>query len=365
MRLEEYDYELPESAIAQTPLTDRAASKLLWLHKDSGMAEDRSFGDVVEILRPGDLLVLNETRVTALRLYGVRPSGGRVELLLLHPMSSGVYEALAKPGRRLQPGASIEFDGGLTAVVVENLTEGRKLIRFDPMPALAERLEQLGRVPLPPYIHVPLADPERYQTVYSRRQSQSPGISPPLPSPPPRHESSWQGERKAVGGSAAAPTAGLHFTTELLQRLQAMEVRIATVNLQVGLDTFRPITAEDPRRHAIHGETCSLPAETQQAVECATGRIVAVGTTAVRTLESFAVGPRRVEAGIKDTRLFITPGYKFKIIDGMFTNFHMPRTTMLLMVSALAGKDAVMPAYRRALDANYRFLSFGDSMLIL
>ncbi|HVT12250.1 MAG TPA: tRNA preQ1(34) S-adenosylmethionine ribosyltransferase-isomerase QueA [Fimbriimonadaceae bacterium] len=335
MRLEDLDYHLPEVAIAQAPLADRAASKLLWLHKETGEIEDRAFRDVVEILRPGDLLVLNDTRVTALRLFGEKPSGGKVELLLLKEVAPGEYEALAKPGKRLQAGARIGFQSGLGAEVLEVLPEGRRRVRFGADPDLKAKLAETGLIPLPPYVKRAIDDPERYQTVYSQN-----------------------------AGSAAAPTAGLHFTREILAALEAKGVRIARVTLDVGLDTFRPITAEDPLEHAIHGETCHLPESTRQAVAETKGRIIAVGTTAVRTLETFATGPRQVEAGSRDTRLFITPGYRFQVVDGMFTNFHLPRTTMLLMISALVGRERVMAAYAHAVAAGYRFLSFGDSMLI-
>lgn len=336
MRLEDLDYDLPESAIAQAPLADRAASKLLWLHRDSGLIEDRSFRDVVEILTKGDLLVLNDTRVTALRLFGEKSTGAKVEVLLLKEKSPGEYEALVKPGRRLQPGARISFEQGLEAAVSDNLPEGRKLLRFEPDATWVEKLAAVGRVPLPPYVKRQIEDPERYQTVYAR-----------------------------AGGSAAAPTAGLHFTTEILQALEAKGVSLATVTLDVGLDTFRPITADNPLEHAIHGERCHLPDSTRSAIENARGRIIAVGTTAVRTLESFAVRRREVRPGSMDTKLFIAPGYEFKVVDGMFTNFHMPRTTMLLMISAMAGEEAVKRAYDHALVSGYRFLSFGDSMLIV
>jgi S-adenosylmethionine:tRNA ribosyltransferase-isomerase len=336
VKLQDLDYDLPEEAIAQTPLADRAASKLLWLHKGSGEIEDVCFRDIVHLLEPGDLLVLNDTRVTALRLLGEKPTGGQVELLLLKEAAPGVFEALAKPGKRLQPGATVRLQHGLAATVLENLPEGRKLVRFAPDEALAENLRSIGKVPLPPYVKRQIEDPERYQTVYAK-----------------------------TGGSAAAPTAGLHFTPEILESLRVKGIQTANVTLDVGLDTFRPITAENPLQHEIHGETCHLPEATQRAIHEANGRIIAVGTTAVRTLETFAAAPRRVGAGSRDTKLFITPGYKFKIVDGMFTNFHMPRTTMLLMISALAGQSNVMKAYAHALEESYRFLSFGDSMLIL
>jgi len=336
MKLEDLDYDLPESAIAQTPLADRAASKLLWLHRNSGLIEDRGFRDVVDILQPGDLLVMNDTRVTAIRLLGEKPSGGKVELLLLKETAATEFEILAKPGRRLQPGAIVEFPNGLRATITENLPEGRKRARFSPDRDLKDKLTAIGKIPLPPYIKREIEDPERYQTVYAH-----------------------------TAGSAAAPTAGLHFTENILEALKAKGVKTATVNLDVGLDTFRPITVEEPLDHKIHGETCHLPEETKQTIDEAAGRIIAVGTTAVRTLESFATGHRRVESGSMETRLFITAGYEFKIVDGMFTNFHLPRTTMLLMIFALGGEEAVRNAYRHAVASAYRFLSFGDSMLIV
>ena len=334
-RLSDYDYDLPESAIAQTPLTDRATSQLLWLHKNSGTVEHRGFRDVVDILQPGDLLVLNNTRVTAFRLFGQKPSGGKVELLALKQIDNQSFECLLKPGRRLQPGAAIDFSDHLSAVVEENLPEGRKLVRFVASGDVRVAIASLSAVPLPPYIHTSLQQPERYQTVYA-----------------------------SVPGSAAAPTAGLHFTKEILDALQAKGVKTAWVTLDVGIDTFRPVQVEDPCEHPIHGEICELPVETVSAINQCKGRIIAVGTTSVRTLETFAIGKRRVEAGRRDTKLFIRPGFDFKVIDGMFTNFHMPRTTMLMMISALAGREAVMLAYNEALASGYRFLSFGDSMLI-
>ena len=331
-RLEDFDYELPEQAIAQTPLEDRAAARLLWLHRATGALEHRAFRDVPDLLRPGDLLVLNDTRVTALRLLGRRPTGGQVELLLLERFPDGSFGALARPGKRLRPGTRVEFDSGLVGFIEESLKEGQKRVRFnDP-----SKIEAVGAVPLPPYIHVPLSVPERYQTVYA-----------------------------SAPGSAAAPTAGLHFTQELLARLQERGVDLAYVTLDVGLDTFRPIRTENLEEHVMHGELCTLPAETATAVEECTGRIVAVGTTTVRTLETFAVGRRAVEAGTKRTQIFIRPGYQLSVVDGMFTNFHMPRTSMLAMLAALVGTENLMASYREAVRAGYRFLSFGDSMLIL
>jgi S-adenosylmethionine:tRNA ribosyltransferase-isomerase len=335
-RLSDYDYLLPEERIAQTPLPDRAASRLLHLERLTGIVHHRVFSEVVDLLNPGDLLVLNDTRVSAVRLLGHKPTGGAVEALLIREEAPGVYEALLKPGRRMRPGAKVVFEGDLAAEVLEEREEGRKTIRFEPRDDLKDRLQTFGLAPLPPYIREGLRDKERYQTVYGA------------------HE-----------GSAAAPTAGLHFTPEILERLRAKGIETARVTLHVGLDTFRPVQAEDPSEHPIHGETCVLSQETAAKIAESEGRIIAVGTTTVRTLETFAIDRRRVEPGERVSRLFIRPGYDFRIVDGMFTNFHMPRTTMLMMISAMAGRDRVMQAYHEALAESYRFLSFGDSMLIL
>lgn len=330
-----FDYDLPESLIAQVPLEDRADSRLLHIDLAAQSIWHRRFRDAPDQLREGDLLVVNDTRVTAVRLYGNRPTGGQVEALLLSRLESNHSVALLKPGRRLKPGAVIEFGGGLRAVVVEELDGGRKLVRFDGDDVAGEIASQ-GVAPLPPYIRVPLANRERYQTVYNRSE-----------------------------GSAAAPTAGLHFTDEILANLRARGCGMASVTLDVGLDTFRPISAPTPEEHAIHGERCRISEAAAEAVNGCRGRVIAVGTTAARTLESFAVGRRRVRTGEMESRLFIRPGYAFQIIDGMFTNFHMPRTTMLLMLGALAGQELIAKAYDEAIQQNYRFLSFGDSMLIL
>jgi len=284
----------------------------------------------------GDLLVLNDTRVSAVRLFGEKPTGGAVEALLLREEESGVYEALLRPGKRLKPGQQIQFEGGLEAQVTADLDEGRKLLTFKQADDLREKIATFGLAPLPPYIHEKLADKERYQTVYG-----------------------------TTAGSAAAPTAGLHFTPEILAELETKGVRTSKVTLHVGLDTFRPVQTDDPAQHPIHGETCDLSQKTASNIALSSGRIIAVGTTTVRTLESFANGRRSVDPGSKTSRLFIRPGFDFKIVDGMFTNFHMPRTTMMMMISALAGRDNVMKAYDEAVAKGYRFLSFGDSMLIL
>lgn len=332
-RLSDYDFDLPERLIAQTPLADRAASRLLWLHREDGRVEHRRFREVTDILRPGDLLVVNDTRVSAVRVKGRKATGGAVEALLLHEVDAGVYEAMVKPGRRLPDGTRIEL-AGLAATV-----EGRggiRTVRFDPHPELRSRVAAEGETPLPPYIHERLADAERYQTAYAV------------------HE-----------GSAAAPTAGLHFTPEILAALAANGVGIVRVTLHVGIDTFKPLQTENLEEHRMHGEVCEVPVETACAVEACQGRVVAVGTTTVRTLETFATGPRQLASGQRRSELFIRPGFRFQIVDGMFTNFHLPRTTMLAMISALAGYDAVRAAYAEAIRESYRFLSFGDSMLIL
>jgi len=333
--LSDFDYRLPEELIAQTPLEDRAASRLLWLRRN-GAIEHRQFRDVTAILEAGDLLVLNDTRVSALRLIGAKPTGAVVEALLLREVSPRLFVSLMKPGKRLRQGATILFGEGLEATVVSDLEDGLKLIEFAPVEDLYPILNLYGKVPLPPYIHETLQDRERYQTVYG-----------------------------SVNGSSAAPTAGLHLTSQLIEELRGIGVEFATVTLHVGIDTFRPVQVENLDDHRMHGETCVMPEATANQIRRAKGRIIAVGTTTVRTLESFAVGRRQVMSGTQDSRLFIRPGYEFKVIDGMFTNFHLPRTTMLLMISALVGREKILAAYKQAVEDRYRFLSFGDSMLIL
>ncbi len=334
-RLSEYDYLLPPELIAQEPLKERTASRLLCLNKHTGEIEDRTFTDLATLLSPGDLLVLNNTRVTALRLFGAKSTGGRVETLLLEEVAPHRYVCLAKPAKRLTVGTEIRFDGGLIASVVELLEEGKRLLQFEPTESFRQNLAQSGEVPLPPYIDHVLEDPERYQTVVA-----------------------------SEAGSAAAPTAALHFSSEFLERLSKTGIDIAFVTLSVGLDTFRPVQVEDLDDHRMHGERCSVPPETAEKIAACPGRIIAVGTTAVRTLESFAQGPRAVSPGSVTTRLFIQPGYRFQVIDGMLTNFHLPKTTMLVMIAALCGREHVLNAYRHAVAEKYRFLSFGDSMFI-
>ncbi len=334
-RLSDFAYDLPEDLIAQTPLEDRSSSRLLVLHRN-GAIEHRRFVEAIDLLQPGDLLVMNDTRVSAVRLFGHKSSGGEVEALLLRRIGSALYEALLRPGKRLKSGSRIEFDDRLSATVQAEQVDGVRTILFDDVADLEARIKVKGLVPLPPYIHERLADAERYQTVY--------GVH---------------------SGSSAAPTAGLHFTSEILDRLIVKGVDTARVTLHVGIDTFRPVQVENLDEHQMHGETCIVSEEAAKKVREAKGRIIAVGTTTVRTLESFAMGQRLVQAGEMESKLFIRPGFKFQIVDGMFTNFHLPATTMLLMISALATKNSVLEAYRQAISEKYRFLSFGDSMLIL
>lgn len=305
------------------------------LHRQGTQFGHRSFIDLPSILRGGDLLVLNDTVVSARRLFGARATGAAVEALLLRQIGDE-FEALTRPAKKLKIGESIEFEAGLIGVVTASLGEGLKRIRFEPSDDLESHILSASQVPLPPYIHTPIGDQARYQTVYG-----------------------------SIPGSSAAPTAGLHFTDEVFKALAERGVQTATVTLDIGLDTFRPVSSENIEDHLIHGETCSVAPATCEAVAACKGRIIGVGTTSTRTLESLAIGPRRLEPGSKDTRIFITPGYEFKVIDGLLTNFHMPRTTMLFMVAALVGRDRLMDAYREAVEERYRFLSFGDSMLVL
>lgn len=335
MRLSDLHFDLPEALIAQTPLEDRAASRLLVVNRETKEIRHQQFRDVVDLLHPGDVLVMNNTRVTALRLFGQRPTGGQVELFLLVDEGQGQFVALARPGKRLKPGATVDFDAGLQAEILADLGEGRKRVRLTSAGPLQEALAQVGRVPLPPYIHEELHAPERYQTVYAKR-----------------------------AGSSAAPTAGLHFTPEILEALQAKGVVTAEVTLDVGIDTFRPVAVEDLSQHVMHGERCEISPETANLINQRTGRLIAVGTTSCRTLESLADGPGRVRAGETVTQIFITPDNPPQVVDGMFTNFHMPGTTMLAMVASFIGLNGFRSSYRDAVSHQYRFLSFGDSMFI-
>ncbi len=329
-----FDYELPEELIAQEPVEPRDSSRLLIVHRATGLLEHRYFYELPEYLREGDTLVLNDSRVSARRLFGRKPTGGRVELLLLRPVGDGRWHALVRPGRRLPEGSWIILDESHTAQIEARLEGGIRLVRF--IPPADEWLQTVGQIPLPPYIHRQLTDPERYQTVYARQP-----------------------------GSAAAPTAGLHFTPKLLETLKAQGVQIATVTLHVSLDTFRPLQSERVEEHKMHGEWFTLSPEAAERINSTRGRIVAVGTTSVRVLESAAVGKRRVQPMTGETRLYITPGYEFKVVDALITNFHMPHTTMLVLVCAFGGRERILTAYQEAIRQRYRFLSFGDAMLIL
>lgn len=346
LRIDDFDYELPQELIAQEPLEDRAASRLMVLDRHTGSVDHRMFRDLPSLLQPGDLLVMNDSRVIPARLRGHRESGGGVEVLILRPESDGLWRALAKPVRRLKVGERIVIPAkpGADApdahvVLKEKLGEGQVVVEIDD--ELSRHLEGYGHVPLPPYITHQLDDDERYQTVYANQQ-----------------------------GSAAAPTAGLHFTNEMLAELAGQGIDSAYVTLHVGLDTFRPVSEEYAEDHEIHSEWCSVPQETwDKIVETKErgGRVVAVGTTSARTLESLG---QRVEAGQPGpfdafTRIYITPGYKWTMVDVLFTNFHLPKSTLLLMISALAGRENVLAAYQEAIAKGYRFFSFGDAMLIV
>ena len=340
MQTKDYWYDLPEELIAQTPLERRDSSRLMVLDRETGDVSHRHFYDIVEYLRPGDCLVMNDSRVLPARLLGHRPSGGAVEVLLLRDLGDNRWECLCKPGRKMQVGNEVIFGSGeLTAVVREVREDGNRVVEFQYEGIFLEVLERLGKMPLPPYIKEELADQERYQTVYSREV-----------------------------GSAAAPTAGLHFTTELLERIRAMGVQTAFVTLHVGLGTFRPVKAEQITDHHMHAELCMISEETASILNRtkeAGGRIICVGTTSCRTLESLVGEDGRFAAGSKWTDIFIYPGYRFKAMDGLITNFHLPESTLVMLVSAFAGREHVLNAYAEAVKERYRFFSFGDAMCII
>ena len=340
MKTSDFYYDLPQELIAQTPLERRDGSRLMVLDRESGEITHRHFYDLPEYLHPGDTLALNDSRVLPARLYGHRvPTGGAVELLLLKDQGDGKWECLARPGRKLKPGAEVSFgDGELTATIAEDLQEGKKLVQFHYEGIFLEILERLGKMPLPPYIKEELQNGERYQTVYSK-----------------------------VTGSAAAPTAGLHFTKELLQKIQDMGVSIAYVTLHVGLGTFRPVSAEEVTDHHMHSEFCMISKETAELLNETHrrgGRIICVGTTSCRTLESFAKEDGTFEESSGWTEIFIYPGYRFKAMDALVTNFHLPESTLVMLVSAFAGREHILNAYNTAVQERYRFFSFGDAMLI-
>ncbi|WP_213471321.1 tRNA preQ1(34) S-adenosylmethionine ribosyltransferase-isomerase QueA [Paenibacillus dendritiformis] len=336
-----FDFDLPERLIAQTPLPERTASRLLALNRRTGEVEHRTFPDIIEYLKPGDLLVLNDTRVIPARLHGVKPdTGGHVEVLLLKQEQDDVWEVLAKPAKRLKKGSTVRFGDELTGTVIEEREMGGRLIRFEYAGIFNEILDRLGQMPLPPYIKEQLQDRERYQTVYAK------------------HE-----------GSAAAPTAGLHFTDRILEDIRAKGVRIAMITLHVGLGTFRPMSADVVEEHVMHSEYYEMSEETAALINetrSSGGRIVAVGTTSCRTLETVAgrYGSEPVAACSGWTDIFIYPGYEFRLVDSLLTNFHLPKSTLVMLVSAFAGREHIMAAYREAIEQEYRFFSFGDVMFI-
>ena len=340
MKTQDFWYDLPEELIAQTPLQQRDSSRLLVLDKVTGEVKHRHFYDILEYLQPGDCLVMNDSRVLPARLLGHRPTGGAVEVLLLRDLGDKKWECLCKPGKKMQVGSVVIFGNGeLTATVVEVQETGNRVVEFHYEGIFLEVLERLGKMPLPPYIKEELSDQERYQTVYS----------------------------KAVG-SAAAPTAGLHWTEDLLQKARDMGVKTAFVTLHVGLGTFRPVKAENILEHHMHAELCMISDETAQILnqtKADGGRIICVGTTSCRTLESLVNDDGTFEAKSKWTEIFIYPGYTFKAMQGLITNFHLPESTLVMLVSAFAGRDHVLFAYEQAVKERYRFFSFGDAMCII
>ena len=341
MDVKDFYFDLPQELIAQDPLEDRSASRLLVLDKSTGRMEHRGFRDVTEYLKKGDCLVINDTKVIPARLYGRKEgTDALIEILLLKRKENDVWETLVKPGKKCRPGAEISFgEGILKGKIIEVVEEGNRLIQFEYEGIFEEILDRLGEMPLPPYITHKLKDKNRYQTVYAK------------------HE-----------GSAAAPTAGLHFTEELLEKIQSMGVRIAHVTLHVGLGTFRPVKVEEVTEHHMHSEFYVVEEEQAALINQTRkqgGRVIAVGTTSCRTLESAASEDGTLKAGSGWTDIFIYPGYRFKILDGLITNFHLPESTLIMLVSAFAGKEHVLAAYEEAVREKYRFFSFGDAMIIL
>ena len=340
MRVEDFNFELPIELIAQHPLKERDQSRLLVVDKHSGELEHRKFHDILDYLKKGDVLVLNDTRVIPARLLGVKKeTEGKIEFLLLNRKKLDTYECLAKPGKRAKVGARFTFgEGLLEAEVIEVLENGNRIVQFHYEGVFEEILDRLGEMPLPPYIKEKLEDKERYQTVYSRSE-----------------------------GSAAAPTAGLHFTEKLLEEIRALGVEIAFLTLHVGLGTFRPVKVESVENHDMHSEFYSLDAQNAEIINAARrkgGRVISVGTTSTRTLETIADAEGYVKEESGYTKIFIYPGYQFKCIDCLITNFHLPESTLIMLVSALAGKENIMNAYETAVKEKYRFFSFGDSMFI-
>ena len=339
MKTSDFWYDLPEELIAQTPLEQRDTSRLLVLNKETGEVKHQHFYDIIDYLQPGDCLVMNDSRGLPARLLGHRPTGGAVEVLLLRDLGEKKWECLCKPGRKMQVGHEVIFgDGELTATVVEVQETGNRVVEFHYDGIFLEVLERLGKMPLPPYIKAELQDQERYQTVYSKEV-----------------------------GSAAAPTAGLHFTNELLDKIRDKGVKTAFVTLHVGLGTFRPVKAENISEHHMHSELCMISAETAAILnetKAKGGRIICVGTTSCRTLESLVNDDGSFEAKSKWTEIFIYPGYRFKAMQALITNFHLPESTLVMLVSAFAGRENVLNAYEEAVREKYRFFSFGDAMFI-
>lgn len=341
MKRSDFNYELPEELIAQDPLEKRDNSRLMVLHRATGELEHKHFYDIIDYLNPGDCLVINDTKVIPARLMGVKEeTGASIEVLLLKRKEEKVWETLVKPGKKARVGARISFgDGLLTGEVIDVVEEGNRLIRFEYEGIFEEILDRLGQMPLPPYITHQLQDKNRYQTVYARQE-----------------------------GSAAAPTAGLHFTRELLQKIREKGIRIATVTLHVGLGTFRPVKEENVLDHHMHSEFYMVDAEAAQIInetKAAGGRVISVGTTSTRTIESVAEEDGHIPESSGWTDIFIYPGYSFKAVDCLITNFHLPESTLIMLVSALAGREQVLHAYQVAVEERYRFFSFGDAMLIV
>ncbi len=339
MKKSDFDFELPEELIAQTPIQQRDHSRLMHLDKQTGEISHEHFYDLPRFLKKGDCLVLNDSRVLPARLIGCRSTGGSVELVLLRDLGEGRWECLSRPGRKTKPGTELSFGGGELTATVESVAEGgNRIVKFHYEGIFLEVLERLGKMPLPPYIKEELQDAERYQTVYSREV-----------------------------GSAAAPTAGLHFTRELLAQIEAMGVNVCYVTLHVGLGTFRPVKEDEIENHEMHSEFCIIPERTARIVtetKKAGNRVIAVGTTSCRTLESFAQEDGSLPVSSGWTNIFIYPGYQFKCIDALITNFHLPESTLIMLVSALAGREHVLNAYKCAVEERYRFFSFGDAMMI-
>lgn len=341
MKLEEFDYDLPEELIAQVPIKQRDESRLMVLNRKENTVEHKIFKDIIDYLQPGDCLVRNNTKVIPARLYGKKDTGANVEFVLLNQIEGDVWESIVRPGNKLKPGSKVEFgDGLLKATILDVLEGGTRKVKFEYNGIFNEILDKIGLMPLPPYIHERLEEKGRYQTVYAK-----------------------------YDGSAAAPTAGLHFTPELLKKIEDKGVKIANVTLHVGIGTFRPVKEENIEEHKMHTEHFYIKQEDVDKInetKKAGGRVIAVGTTSCRVLETIADKDTGLTKAVEsDTGIYIYPGYKFKCIDGLITNFHLPKSTLLMLVSALAGKDFVLDAYNEAVKEKYRFFSFGDAMLVI